>query len=415
MKILLINTNDISGGAAKAANRLHNALRKQGIDSFMLVQKKQTNDSTIIGAKSNLFFKGINFLRGKVDALPKKLYPNRKRVPWSINWLPNPFLIKTIKEINPDIIHLHWINNGFISIKDLKRISKLGKPIVWTLHDSWAFTGGCHIPYDCKRYKRECGSCPLLNSKKENDLSRKVYERKKKVYENIDFNIVTPSTWLADCARQSTLLNNKNITVIPNIVDENEFKPLDRNKVRKELKLSNKKKYILFGAMAATIDKNKGFDLLVESLKHFEEKDNVELLIFGNNEELEIDLNIEYRTFGRINNTEFINKLYSASDVTVVPSRSENLPNIVLESFASGTPVVGFKVGGIPDIIKHKESGYLAKAFDSKDLAEGIKWCIEDTKRNEEISKYAREYALENYSEEVVVKRFKEYYPSLRN
>lgn len=407
MKILLINTNDVSGGAAIAANRLHNAFRKNGIESFMLVQKKQTDDKYIYGSKKSL--------RGNIDGLPKRLYFNRKKIPWSINWLPNPFIIKQIKDINPDIIHLHWINGGYISINDIKRISKLGKPIVWTLHDSWAFTGGCHIPYDCKKYQKSCEACPLLNSKRENDLSRKVYERKKKIYEDIDFNIVTPSTWLADCARQSTLLKNKKITVIPNSIDENEFKPLDKNIARKELKLSNKKKYILFGAMSATTDRNKGFDLLIKSLKHLKKEDNIELIIFGNNEELEVDLNIKYRTYGRINNTELLNKLYSACDVTVVPSRSENLPNIVLESFASGTPVVAFRIGGISDMVIHRKNGYLAKALDYKDLAEGIKWCIEDRKRNDDISKYAREYALENFSEEMVVERFREYYSTLRS
>lgn len=409
MKILHINTNDLSGGAAIAANRLHNALKQNGIESYMLVQRKQSNDSTILGAKSNLYFRGINYLRNKVDSFPKIFYPNRQKVPWSINWLSNRHIIKKIYQINPDIIHLHWINGGFISLEDIKRISRLNKPIVWTLHDSWAFTGGCHIPHECKKYKKNCGNCPVLCSGKENDLSRQIWLNKKKIFDNIDFIVVTPSNWLKKCAKKSSLLKNKKIIRIPNSIDLDNFKLLNKTKARRDLGLSNKKKYLLFGAMSATTDKNKGFDLFVQSLEFFKDIKNIELLVFGNKKDLEIKTKVPIRCFGRIKNQAKLNQLYSATDVTVVPSRSENFPNTIIESFSCGTPVVAFKIGGIPDIIKHKKNGYLAKPFDVKDLAKGIEFCLSNNK----LGKNARKKAEKEYSQDRQAKKYIKLYESL--
>ena len=407
MKILHLNTNDCKGGAAIAANRRHNALKEEDIESYMLVKNKQTNDSTIFSTEKNLFYKGINYLRNKIEYFPKIFYPNRQKVPWSINWVSNPFLIKEIKKINPDLIHLHWINGGFISIKDIKKISKLNKPIVWTLHDSWAFTGGCHIPYNCRRYEKSCGKCPLLGSNKDYDLSRKVWLNKKKIFDKLNITIITPSNWLAKCAKNSSLLKNKEVCVMPYSIDINKFKALNKNKARKELGLSLDKKYILFGAMSATTDKNKGFDLLLKSLKLLKNTENLELLVFGNKEEINTKFPIHY--FGRINNQKKLNQLYSASDVTVVPSRSENFPNIILESFSSGTPVVGFDIGGIPDIINHKKNGYLAKPFDVRDLAKGIDFCL----LKKGLGKKVREKAVKEYSYEVQAEKFKELYKKI--
>ena len=410
MKVLHLNTNDISGGAARAANRLHNALKQKGIKSYILVQRKQKNDPTIFGAKSNLYFRGVNYLRSKIDHFPKKFYPNRQKVPWSINWVSSPFLIKKIKKINPDIIHLHWINGGFVSIKDIKRISKLNKSIVWTLHDSWAFTGGCHIPHDCKEYEKSCGKCLLLGSYKEYDLSRKNWLRKKNLFSKTKMTIVTPSNWLSKCAKKSSLLKNKNIYVIPNSIDVNKFRLLDKNKLRKELGLSENKKYLLFGAMGATTDKNKGFDLLLKSLKLLKNTENLELIVFGNKNNLKIETKIPIHLFGKIDDTRKLNKLYSVSDVTIVSSRSENLPNIILESFSCGTPVVGFNVGGMPDIINHKKNGYLAKYKNTKDLAKGIEFCL----FNKKLGKNAREKAVKEYNQKIQAKNYTSLYKLLQ-
>lgn len=396
MKVLIINTNELSGGAAKAANRLHKGLRDSGVESFMFVQKKQTNDKYVIGATPSLFFRGINFLRNMLDALPKKMYRNREKVPWSVGWLPNPLLFYYINKIKPDIINLHWINGGFISIKQIHKLSKLNIPIVWTLHDSWAFTGGCHIPHH--QEKCSSGKCPLLNSNKEYDLSDWIWEKKEKFLKPAKLTIVTPSNWMKKCAEESALFKNKQVYRISNGIDIKEFKSISKTEAREKLNLSQDKKYILFGAMSATTDKNKGFDLLLKSLDKLNSYENVELLIFGDDKEVEVKTKIPIRRFGRIGDTRILNLLYSASDITVVPSRSENLPNVAIESFLSGTPVVGFNVGGIPDIIDHTENGYLAVSFDTSDLANGIQWCLEDDEKNKKLSISAREKAVRKFS-----------------
>jgi glycosyltransferase involved in cell wall biosynthesis len=413
MRILIINTNESSGGAAKAANRLYKGLRSLGIEAFMLVQKKESNDKFVIGAKNNILYRAINFLRGELDKMPKLFYPNRKKVPWSVNWLPNLLLFYYIKKINPDIVNLHWINNGFISIGQIGRLKKLNIPIVWTLHDSWVFTGGCHIPYECDKYIKNCGKCSLLESKKGNDLSRRIWLQKNKIYNRINFTVVVPSNWLKKCATKSNLLKNKKIFKISNSINLDEFKVVEKNKARKKLDLNSNKKRILFGAMSATTDKNKGFDLLIRALKRIKNTNNLELLIFGNKEELNINIGFKIRYFGKIEDNAKLNYLYSASDVTVIPSRSESFSLVTAESFSSGTPAVAFEIGGIPDIIDHKKNGYLAKPFDVDDLKRGIEWCIEDEKRNEKLSINAREKVAKKYSLEIQANEYKKLFEAL--
>jgi len=395
MKVLHLCTSDFSGGAAKAAYRLHTGLRKSGLDSWMLVQRKQSNDPYVIG-KSGLFWRGIFLIRRKLEKLQLRFYVRRKKETFSVSNLPSFFLIRKIKEISPDIINLHWVNGSFLSVNQIKELSKLNKPIIWTLHDSWAFTGGCHIPHFCKKYEDKCGNCPILCSGKETDLSRNIWLDKENIYDVINFTIVTPSNWLKECAENSSLLKSKSIIRIPNSIDLDIFILYDKKEARNNLGLSDEKKYLLFGAMFATADNNKGFDLLLKSIDYLKWESDVELLVFGNKNELEIKTKIPVRYFGIIREQEKLNQLYSAADVTVVPSRSENFPNTILESFSCGTPVVAFKIGGIPDLIEHKKNGYLAKPFDVEDLARGIEFSllnpkIEQTTR----SKIKKEYSLE--------------------
>lgn len=409
MKVLHLCTRDISGGAARATYRLHTGLRKIGVDSWILVQNKQSDDLYVIG-KSNLFWRGIFFVQRQIEKLQLRTYFGRKKEIFSIGCLSNFFLIRTIKKINPDIINLHWINGTFLSINQFEELSKLNKVIVWTLHDSWVFTGGCHIPHSCKKYENKCGNCPILCSGKELDLSRKIWLNKKRVFENVNFTVVTPSKWLKRCAKNSSLLKNKNVIRIPNSIDLDVFKLLDKRKARNDLGLSDKNKYLLFGAMFATSDKNKGFDLLLKCLEFLKEQANIELLVFGNNKDLEIKTKMPVRYFGLVKEQEKLNQLYSAANVMIVPSISENLPNTILESFSCGTPVVAFKIGGIPDIIEHKKNGYLANPFDVEDLAKGMEFCIS----NDELGLNSRKKAEKEYALEIQAKRYEELYHSLQ-
>jgi glycosyltransferase involved in cell wall biosynthesis len=393
----------MKGGAARAAYRLHTGLRKIGIDSYMLVQVKRSDDPYVIGARTK-FEESIILLRKGLDKLPLFFYPSRKRVPWSFSWLPDN-LDKKIRKVNPDVVNLHWINEGFMNINTLKEIDV---PLVWTLHDSWSFTGGCHIPHSCGRYEEKCGNCPILNSGRETDLSRKIWLQKKKVYDQIDFSIVTPSNWMKESAQSSSLLKDKKIVRIPNSIDVEAFQVLDKKETRKSLGLSNDKKYILFGAMNTTKDRNKGFDLLLSSLEKLKLED-VQLLVFGNSKNAKLEVPIPVRYYGFVKDKIFLNSLYSSADVTVIPSRSENFPNTVLESFACGTPCVSFDIGGFPDMIDHKTNGYLAKHFDTKDLAKGIQYCLSKNNMGEK----GREKVMREYTLEIQAKRYVEFYKGL--
>ena len=219
MKILHLNTTDIQGGAARAAYRLNKGLQSINLDSKMLVQKKSSDDNTVFEFDSKLN-KVMRILRSKIDSLPLKCYKERKKFTWSVSFVGKNIKNK-INNLSPDIINLHWINDGFLNIRGFK---KLNKPIVWTLHDMWAFTGGCHYAFDCEKYKEKCGKCPQLISKKNNDLSRKILKYKFKSWREINLTIATPSKWLARCAKESSLFKHKKIVVIPNGLDINVYK-----------------------------------------------------------------------------------------------------------------------------------------------------------------------------------------------
>ena len=314
-----------------------------------------------------------------------------------------------LQKLDYDIVHLNWINQRFL---DLKELGKIKKPIVWTLHDSWAFTGICHLPYDCKNYESHCGACPMLGSKKEMDLAHEVFEKKFEVYNDLDLHIVTPSRWLGECAKLSALLGRFPVYVIPNCIDTDLYEPIDKADARKVLGLEADKKYLLFGAMHVMKDANKGFAYLQEALKQINNA-KVELLVYGTNDDMQsYNLPIPARSLGYINNDKIMALLYNAADVTIVPSLSENLSNTIMESLSCGTPVVAFNIGGNCDMIDHEQNGYLAAERDSEDLAKGIEWCLTNN-ADGILSKNARKKVLDNYSIDIVSKQYKELYESI--
>ncbi len=400
MKILHVNTYDISGGAAKAVNRLHKGLEKVGVESYMFVQKKQTNDEKIYPLQTNIIFKGIESLRTKLDFLPKLFYRDREDITWSVNWLHNPLFFYYIKKIKPDVINLHWINNGFISIKQLNKLSKLKIPIVWTLHDMWSFTGGCHYPGDCKKYQSHCNSCPQLNSSKKEDLSHKIFKQKGNYYPNI--NIVATSEWMRENAERSKLFNKSKKYLIPIGLNTEIFKPRDKVACRKEFNLPLDKEIILFGA-AEVNDERKGLKYLINAFKKMKKSDYV-VAIFGNSK-IETKLPFETYYLGRIEGEENMSKLYNAATIFVGPSIEEAFGQTFLEAIVCGIPAVAFDYGGPKDIIDHKKTGYLAKYKDVEDLAKGIEWAVKNKPKRANVSV---EYSLETQA-----RRYKELYESL--
>lgn len=412
MKILHINISDVHGGATRAACRIHCGLRSYGADSMLLVQENAGDDPSVIGPRS-VIGKQIAKIRPYIDPLVVRHIYGGSRTVFSLAWLPFSSILSQAESINPDIIHLHWVCGGVLRPSD---ISLFNKPVVWTMHDMWPFTGGCHYSESCIGYHKNCGECPQLYRSGKQDISHAVYDRKQKAWSSIDFTVVAPSHWLADCARKSSLFGTKTIEVIHNCLDTKQFKPFDRKYAREQLILPVNKKLVLFGAINATSEHRKGFDLLRRSIVQLKEsiRTNVELVVFGSDEPVGrpvFGLPVHY--LGKINDDNKLAAIYSAVDLMVVPSREDNLPNTVLESIACGTPVVAFDVGGIPDMIAHKVNGYLATPLDTADLANGIEWILADEERYSELSRRARLKTETTFSPEIITKQYVSLYKSI--
>lgn len=407
MKIVIVNFSDLKGGAARAAFRLHTSLINEGIDSKMIVSLKESDSFNVLASSSN-FHKIIVKFKAVFNTFPLKHY--KKPSLFSPSFSPSLGLVKTINNLNPDIVHLHWIHAGMLRIEDL---SKIKAPIVWSLHDMWAFTGGCHYANECLGYLKNCGNCPVLNSTTENDISRKLFKRKEKTFSKISkITIVGLSKWLAECAKQSSLFNDKHVVNLPNPIDTDVFKPFDKNKARELWKLPQDKKLVLFGSMSATSDDRKGFKELTNALKELD-NDNVELLVFGSSEPKNpYRFGFKTHYLGQLNDDISLVTLYNVADVMVVPSLQENLSNVIMESLACGTPVVAFNIGGNSDMIEHQSNGYLAIPFSAPDLANGINWVIKNNLDNQ-ISEKARESVIENFSNTIVAKKYIQLYSKI--
>ncbi len=405
MNILHLSTQDIGGGAARAAYRLHRGLQNIGLNSQMLVQEKLSDDKTVIAPKVRLL-QGIAKTKLTFEALPLKLYPRRSKAAFYTQWLPDRVLPQVAK-INPDIINLHWISAAFMQIET---ITKLQRPLVWTLHDSWGFTGGCHVIGECDRYKTNCGACPQLNSGKDWDLSRWVWQRKAKAWKDLNLTLVSPSSWLADCASSSSLFRDLRVEVIPHGLDTDKFRPINQRFAREALNLPQNKKLILFGALQATSDRNKGFHLLQPALAELSKsgvKDSWEVIIFGASQpENPPDLGFKTHYLGHLHDDLSLATVYSAADVMLVPSLQESFGQTASESLACGTPVVAFNSTGLKDIVDHQQSGYLAKPYEVDDFAKGINWVLEDEQRLQKLSFCAREKAEAKFTLKLQASRY---------
>lgn len=419
IKVLSVNTSDASGGAARAAYRIHGGVRKLGINSYMFVKDKRLSDETVlslapfvpVNALYSLYYYIEYKIKNRIQRARWRKYPRHDDV--FLSDLRSVSLHGALQKIDFDILHLHWINLRFLNLKELLKIQR---PIVWTLHDSWAFTGICHYSYDCDKFKSQCGACPFLRSSDNDDLSHRVWKEKKMIYHKLNLHIVTPSTWLADLARESTLLKNFPITVIPNCLDTDVFKPVDKVHVLSDLGLNNSKKKILFGAVNALNDSNKGFKQLIEALSHFEHSvdcSKYELLVFGTDKPInEIQTPLQIHYLGYIKQDTELVKVYNAADVMVVPSLSEVFGQTASEAMACGTPVVAFNCTGIKEVVEHRVTGYLAEPYSPEDLANGILWCEQNNVFGE-LTVNARNRVVENYSVERVAAKYKALYKNL--
>jgi len=409
MKIIHLNKSDFEGGAARAAYRLHQGLRSIGYDSFMLVQQKFSDDASVIGPEGRIA-EEIGRLRGTIDRLPLKLYPGRQKMVFSPAVIPDR-LRERLRDLRPDIVHLHWVGAGFMRIETL---AKFKVPLVWTLHDSWVFTGGCHVPFDCTRFEVRCGACPSLGSENNSDLSRKIWLRKKRAWKGVPVTFVTPSRWLAGRARASSLLSEARVEVIPNGLDTSKYRPHDKRTAREILSLPTHKKLILYGAINSTTDRNKGFHLLLPALSRLKRKDDIELVVCGSSAPKEApDVGMKTHYLGRLHDDVTMALVYSAADVFAAPSLQENLSNMVMEALSCGTPCVAFNQGGMPDLVDHLKTGYLAQPYDPAEFAKGIDWALESRERYSLLCRQAREKIEETFSLEKVARRFAALYEEL--
>jgi glycosyltransferase involved in cell wall biosynthesis len=408
MQVLQISATDI-GGAGRAADRLNQGLQAIGIHSEMLVQNKMGDDKTVFPPSTQL---GKNFakLRPTLNRLPLKFYSHREPTDYSVAWLPDT-VAQQVQTFSPDLVNLHWVSDGHLN---MKTISTLKMPIIWTLHDMWAFTGGCHYSYDCDRYTQSCFTCPQLSSKRKYDLSQWHWRQKINWFKAANITLVSPSRWLAECAGASSIFRDRCINVIPNGIDIQKYKPVESKVARELLNLPQDKYLILFGAANATLDKRKGFSLLEKALQGIgcsDLQDKIELVIFGSsNPNAQPALNSKIHYLGKLKDDISLALAYAAVDVFVAPSIEDNLPNTVMESIACGTPCVAFNIGGLPDLIDHRLNGYLAQPYSTTDLAKGIIWVIENEERSQKLRYQARNKAKTEFSLSIQANRYQDLY-----
>jgi glycosyltransferase involved in cell wall biosynthesis len=409
MRVLTVSTYDIAGGASKSSYRLHQALLENGIDAHLLVQSKFSNDHSVIQF-GNKFEKKLSNVKPFIDYLPIRLYKNRTETLFSPSLFNSNKLVKKINDLNPDIVHLQWVQGGMINVKDLPKINS---PIVWGLNDMWAFTGGCHYDENCGRFVSKCGKCKVLGSNRANDLSFRILNKKQKNYSKIkNLTVVGHSKWLADLAKTSSVFSGTTVKNLPTPIDMVRFSRFSKEHARSLFNLPQNKKLILFGAMGPTSNPRKGYKQLMSALQNIHNTE-ADLVIFGSGppkDKENSSFKIHY--IPRLNDELSLQILYNAADVLVVPSLQENLSNIILESMSCGLPVVAFNIGGNGDMIKHKETGYLARNLDTDDLSNGIKWVL-NHKEFKTLSDAAINRINDLFSYNAVAKAYIELYQSI--
>jgi glycosyltransferase involved in cell wall biosynthesis len=394
--------------AGRAAIRLQHAFNNVDVQSCIVSLQHSMHGNTNIkylGPNARL----ISRVEDKIQAyLTKKC--NKQLGTFSYPVLgTNVARLDEVK--NADIIYIHWALKGLLNFRSVKQIASLNKPVIIFLHDMWNITGGCHHSFTCEKYKTEgCNDCPMFPAVKKNDLSAKEFRKKMQLYSKYNnLYFVSPSKWLYNCAKESLLTKSKPVFYIPNLIDNIIFKPADKTVARQILNIDVTETIIAFGAVSVN-SPYKGWAYLQKALELLKQDDtikNISVLIFGSGYDKDIAASIPFKTkfMGFLQDEYSTALVYNAADVFIVPSLADNLPTTVQESLSCGTPVVGFEVGGIPDMISHKKNGYLAKYKDSGDIAEGIKFCINNRIKG---------YRLPDFEPSVIVQKHLELFEQIK-
>lgn len=394
MRIVQLSTYDEYGGAAIAAMRLHCGLRAAGEDSRMLVRQRRSGHWSIVqpgGRLMRMWQRG----QRRIDRLPLAFAGERSRG-FSIGWAPDGVL-RAADALSPDLVHAHWIADGLMRLESLARI---GVPLVWTMHDVWAFTGGCHYPGSCEKYKVQCGCCPLLDERNETDFSRQGWVRRSEIFARRRITFIAPSRWIARVAGASTLLGQADIRVIANGIDTTCFAPQDRLRARTALGLPAEG-FLLITA-AAEWDKNprKGFALLQSALRRIRSAEvKLEVVVFGGGNQRTTEVEgFRLHALGVIKGDAALARAYAAADIFVLPSLEDNLPNTALEAMAVGVPVIACAAGGIPDIVDHGQNGLLTPVGRADELADAISRMAGDAALRSSCGRGAREKAQREFN-----------------
>lgn len=419
LKVVHLNTYDGNGGAGRACLRLSKSLNEIGIESKVLAYYQFGQNSNVTNLSGNLVAKMFAIFNIFAERYLAQFFVRALKTPFSLQWFGRS-IVKHPDVKNADIIHIHWINHGFLTPKLLAQLDELEKPVVWTFHDSNAFTGGCHVRYSCENFHRQCGNCPLLKWNGPKDISHQTWLRKQKAYSKFAFHVVAPSYWMAASVKQSSLLGVRKTTVIPNTIEVDIFKPYVKADAKKMLKISADHFVLMSGFMPSKNDKHKGTQYLIDALAELASRpeipnEKIELLIFGNKDDKNLPKFPFKTTFlGTIHKDEHLAKCYAAADAFITPSLEDNLPNTVMESLSCATPVIAFTTGGIPDMVKHLENGYLAKYESASDLADGIEWLFLHEDRMA-IQREARKSIVTHFAPPVVASKHAELYLDLIN
>jgi len=394
MNVVLVNTWDIFGGASRAAHRLYNGLRQAGVETTYLVNDKRSSDGNIQELKKQ------RCERGRQEGAVQRNYieANRSSLSntyFSFTWngaalADNPW----IRSAN--IINLHWVEK-FVSNRSLCELATLGKPVVWTLHDQRPFTGGCHYASGCNGFISGCIECRQLRQDAQH-LPEKVVAERMDIMADMDLTIVTPSKWLADAARSSRLFRDKRVEVIPNSVETDLFSPLDKTQAKSQLAIGENVVTLMFGAQHNR-EIRKGFRELMESLRLCLQDDRfrqacetgtIQIISIGDKGSDIEKLPIRSNNFGYIEDDRRLAQLYSATDLFILPSLEDNLPNSLLEAMACGTPIAAFATGGVPDMLKHERNGMLAETRDTRALANAILALVFDAEKRKVFGEQSR-------------------------
>jgi glycosyltransferase involved in cell wall biosynthesis len=379
LKVAHIQFSVESGG--RAALRIQRAMAALGVQSniiSLMPSVHKIENISFLTRWQRLYTRIDNKLQGYLTRNVDKQLGSFSYPLLGLNIAEQPIIQQA------DVIYIHWALNGMLNFKSIKQIAKLNKPVIIFLHDMWAITGGCHHSFTCEKYKTTgCNKCPMFAGNEKNDLSSREFEKKLKLYKQFsNIHFIAPSKWLYNCALESLLTKEKPVHYIPNILDDSFYKPVNKTEAKKILNISDDEIVIAFGAIAVN-SPYKGWTYLQKALELLEKKKKdgkITVLIFGSVYNKEVADAIPFKTkfMGYLKDEYSTTLVYNAADVFIAPSLAEAFGYVVMESLSCGTPVVGFNVGGIPDMIEHKKNGYLAKYRDAADITEGILFCLEN-------------------------------------